>query len=463
MKIFMNSLGCDKNLVDAEEMLSVLAAEGHTFTDDPAQAEIAVINTCCFIEDAKKESIDAILEAAQWKEKGSLKAVIASGCMAFRYAEEIRKELPEVDALVGIAGAQSIAEAIRRIAEKEERSADNAAECPDEARCLPAGEKVGSFDYPAEIHTRPRTIATGGLYEYLRLADGCDKNCTYCVIPKIRGHYRSVPMEELTAQAEELAARGVKELILVAQETTKYGTDLYGRKCLHELLEKLCGIDGIKWIRLMYCYPEEIYPELIDTMASEPKILHYIDMPIQHINDTVLRRMNRRTSGDDIRGIIRTLRERIPDIAIRTTLLTGFPGETEEMHEELLSFVGDTCFERLGVFAYSKEEGTPAAKMKGQVHPRTKQRRRNELMSLQQEISDAYGESRIGTVCEVLIEGILPEDNIFIGRTYTDAPDVDGYIFVKSDRALETGDLVAVRITGASEYDLMGELEDEVF
>ena len=468
MKILMNSLGCDKNLVDAEEMLSALKEEGHTFTDDPSRADIIIINTCAFIEDAKKESIDAILEASQWKEKGHVKAVIASGCMAARYRDEIRKALPEVDAMVGIAGANAIAAAVRKFAEDENavpeehtrKTSENASAAENPADPESASAEDPMFYVSPEMHTHARTIATGGLYEYLRLADGCDKNCTYCVIPKIRGHYRSVPMEELIAQAKELAESGVKELILVAQETTLYGTDLYGKKMLHELLRELCRIDGLIWIRLLYCYPEEIYPELIEVMAEEPKICHYIDMPIQHINDTVLKRMNRRTKGDDIRRIVAELRERIPDIAIRTTLLTGFPGETEEMHEELLAFVGDTQFERLGVFAYSKEEETPAARMKDQVHARTKQRRRNELMSMQQEISDAYGESRIGTVCYVLIEGEIPEDHVYIGRTYTDAPDVDGYIFVTSDRSLETGDFISVRVTGASEYDLMGEVEN---
>ena len=464
MKILMNSLGCDKNLVDAEEMLAALKTEGHTFTDDPSEADIIIINTCAFIEDAKKESIDAILDASQWKEKGHVKAVIASGCMAARYKDEIRKALPEVDAMVGIAGANAIAAAVRQFADAEKNASENAAGCepaqiPENADAN-AADKDPMFYVSPEMHTHARTIATGGLYEYLRLADGCDKNCTYCVIPKIRGHFRSVPMEELIAQAKELAESGVKELILVAQETTLYGTDIYGKKMLHELLRKLCKIDGLIWIRLLYCYPEEIYPELIDVMAEEPKICHYIDMPIQHINDTVLKRMNRRTNGDDIRRIIDELRSRIPDIAIRTTLLTGFPGETEEMHEELLTFVGDTQFERLGVFVYSKEEETAAARMKNQVHPKTKQRRRKELMSLQQEISDAYGESRIGSICDVLIEGEIPEDHVYIGRTYTDAPDVDGYIFVSSDRTLETGDFVSVRVTGASEYDLMGEVEN---
>ena len=467
MKILMNSLGCDKNLVDAEEMLASLSEEGHTFTDDPGQADLIIINTCCFIEDAKKESIEVILDAAQWKEKGHVKAIIASGCMAARYADEIQKAIPEVDALVGIAGAKAIAEAVRSVEAASEVTyggAENTADAGEESKARKTGyidPAIGSK--PTTVHAGKRQIATGGLFEYLRIADGCDKNCTYCVIPKIRGHYRSIPMEELVAQAKDLAESGVKELIVIAQETTLYGIDLYGEKRLHLLLRELCKIDGLLWIRLMYCYPEEIYPELIDVMAEEPKIVHYIDMPIQHINDTILKRMNRRTNGDDIRRIIGTLRERIPDIAIRTTLLSGFPGETEEMHEELLSFVSDTCFERLGVFAYSKEEETAAAKMKNQVHPKTKTRRRNEIMSLQQEISDAYGESRIGTTCDVLIEGSVPEENVYVGRTYTDAPDVDGYIFVQSDRTLETGDYVTVRVTGASEYDLMGEVEDEVF
>ena len=453
MKILMNSLGCDKNLVDAEEMLACLMDEGHTFTDDPSQADIIIINTCCFIEDAKRESIEAILEAAEWKEKGHVKAVIAAGCMAARYADEIRKELPEVDAMTGIAGAAQIADAVRFVAAENGAETDGGSICsgPAEPEYAP---KTGA-DH--DMHARRRMITTGGLFEYLRIADGCDKNCTYCVIPSIRGHYRSVPMEELVAQAKDLAEQGVRELILVAQETTLYGVDLYGEKRLHLLLRELCRIDGLRWIRILYCYPEEIYPDLIRTMAEEPKICHYIDMPIQHISDEILRRMNRRTNGEDIRRIIRELREAMPDIAIRTTLLTGFPGESEEAHEELLSFVAKTRFERLGVFTYSKEENTPASRMKNQIHPQTKKRRRRELMELQQEISDAYGSSRIGTECDVLIEGMLPDENVFIGRTYTDAPDVDGYVFVHSDRQLETGDLISAKITGATEYDLTAE------
>ena len=435
MKILMNSLGCDKNLVDAEEMMAFLARDGHSFTEDPAEADLIIVNTCCFIEDAKKESIDALFDAVREKE-GRGCAVIATGCMAQRYTEELRSEMPELDAVTGIGSPDRIVRTVRMLSEKKD--------LPEIA------ERPG-------MHAYERILTGGGYTASLRIADGCDKFCSYCVIPRIRGRYRSIPMEELYASAKALAARGVRELCVIAQETTIYGTDLYGRKALPELLHMLCGIDGIEWIRLLYCYPEEIEPELIETMRTEKKIVHYIDMPIQHISDPVLKAMNRRTTGETIRRAIRDLREAMPDIAIRTTLLSGFPGETEAQHEELLAFVRESRFARLGVFSYSREEGTPAYKMKGQIPARTKKRRRDELMLAQQEVSKDYQASRIGRELTVLTDGALPEEGILIGRTYADAPEVDGAVFFRSQREHMSGDFVRVRIEEASEYDLYGE------
>ena len=442
MKLLLISLGCDKNLVDSEKMLGALTAGGYELTDDEQEAEIAVINTCCFIEDAKKESIETIFELTPYKEAGTLKAIIVTGCMAQRYREEIEAEIPEVDAIVGTTGYDEIVAACdaalsgRHTAVVKDASTDPAMK-----------EK--------------RVVTTGGFFAYLKIAEGCDKHCTYCAIPKMRGSYRSFPMEELLAEARDLADRGVRELILVAQETTLYGTDLYGRKCLHELLRKLVRIEGIRWIRLLYCYPEEIYPELIDVIAEEPKICHYLDLPIQSASDTVLRRMNRKTDRQELRELILTLRERIPDIVLRTTLITGFPGETEEEHEETLRFVEEMRFDRLGVFLYSKEEGTPAERMHPQIRKYVKKRRMNEIMKLQQKISLEKNEARIGEELEAFVEGALPEEGVCVTRTYGDAPQVDGCLFLNTERTLMTGDIVRVRVTGASEYDLIGELAEE--
>ncbi len=441
MKILMQSLGCDKNLVDAEEMMAFLQRDGHTFTEDPAEAELIIVNTCCFIEDAKKESIDALFTAAREKENGSVRAVIATGCMAERYAAELRSEMPEIDAVTGIGTPERIVRTVRMLSERES--------IPEP----PSGD--------GKIHAYERVLTGGGYTASLRIADGCDKFCTYCVIPRIRGRYRSIPMEELIASARDLAARGVRELNIIAQETTLYGTDLYGRKMLPELLSGLCRIDGISWVRLLYCYPEEIEPELIETMRREPKILHYIDMPVQHCSDEILRKMNRKTTGAHIAQTVRALREAMPDIAIRTTLLTGFPGETEEQHEELLSFIRENRFMRLGVFAYSREEGTPAYGMKGQISASVKKRRRKELMLAQQEISEAWNTAAIGKTFTVITDGRLPEEGVYIGRTYADAPEVDGAVFFRSDRDLLSGTFVQVRIEDASAYDLYGEEIDE--
>ena len=442
MKILFISLGCDKNLADSEEMLGLLTAGGHEITDDETQADAIVINTCCFIKDAKEESVETILEMAEYKKTGSCHALIVTGCMAQRYQKEIIEEVPEVDAVLGTTSYGDIVKAL------EEAVAGN------------HFEEFRDIDYLPDTGSK-RVLTTGGHFGYLKIAEGCDKHCTYCIIPKLRGKFRSVPMERLIAQAEDMAEQGVKELILVAQETTVYGKDLYGKKSLHILLKKLCEIRGIRWIRILYCYPEEIYDELIETIRDEKKICHYLDIPIQHASDRILKRMGRRTSKQELMDIVGKLRKEIPDIVLRTTLITGFPGETEEDHEELKEFVDEMEFDRLGVFTYSPEENTPAAEMADQVPEEVKEERRDELMELQQEISYDRGQDRIGQELLVMIEGKVADESAYIGRTYGDAPKVDGYIFVQTGELLMTGDFAKVRVTGALEYDLIGVLSDE--
>lgn len=442
MKILFISLGCDKNLADSEEMLGLLTAGGHEITDDETQADAIVINTCCFIKDAKEESVETILEMAEYKKTGSCHALIVTGCMAQRYQKEIIEEVPEVDAVLGTTSYGDIVKAL------EEAVAGN------------HFEEFRDIDYLPDTGSK-RVLTTGGHFGYLKIAEGCDKHCTYCIIPKLRGKFRSVPMERLIAQAEDMAEQGVKELILVAQETTVYGKDLYGKKSLHILLKKLCEIRGIRWIRILYCYPEEIYDELIETIRDEKKICHYLDIPIQHASDRILKRMGRRTSKHELIDIVGKLRKEIPDIVLRTTLITGFPGETEEDHEELKEFVDEMEFDRLGVFTYSPEENTPAAEMADQVPEEVKEERRDELMELQQEISYDRGQDRIGQELLVMIEGKVADESAYIGRTYGDAPKVDGYIFVQTGELLMTGDFAKVRVTGALEYDLIGVLSDE--
>lgn len=442
MKILFVSLGCDKNLSDSEEMLGLLTAKGHQIVDAEEEAEAIIINTCCFIGDAREESVETILEMAEYKKRKSCRVLIVTGCMAQRYQKEITQEIPEVDAVLGTTAYEEIADALDRAS---------------------AGERYYSFksiDYLPKDEEK-RILTTGGHFGYLKIAEGCDKHCTYCIIPSLRGHFRSVPMERLLAQAEDMAEKGVKELILVAQETTLYGKDLYGEKSLHILLRKLCRMKGIRWIRILYCYPEEIYDELIDVMAEEPKICHYLDMPIQHASDAVLKRMGRRTSRRELTDIITKLRSRIPDIVLRTTLISGFPGETQEDHEALMEFVDEMEFDRLGVFPYSMEDNTPAAAMKDQIPEEIKEERRDEIMELQQEISLDKGQERIGQELLVMIEGKVSGESAYIGRTYGDAPKVDGYIFVQTGELLMTGDFARVRVTGALEYDLIGELTDE--
>lgn len=442
MRVLFISLGCDKNLADSEEMLGLLTARGHEIVDDETQADAIVINTCCFIKDAKEESVENILEMAEYKKSGSCRALVVTGCMAQRYKKEIIDEVPEVDAVLGTTSYGDIVKAL------EEAAAGN------------HFEEYRDIDYLPNTGSK-RVLTTGGHFGYLKIAEGCDKHCTYCIIPKLRGKFRSVPMERLIAQAEDMAEQGVKELILVAQETTVYGKDLYGKKSLHILLKKLCEIKGIRWIRVLYCYPEEIYDELIETIRDEKKICHYLDIPIQHASDRILKRMGRRTSKQELIDIVGKLRKEIPDIVLRTTLITGFPGETEEDHEELKEFVDEMEFDRLGVFTYSPEEDTPAAEMPDQISEEVKEERRDELMELQQEISYDKGQDRIGQELLVMIEGKVADESAYIGRTYGDAPKVDGYIFVQTGELLMTGDFAKVRVTGALEYDLIGVLGDE--
>ena len=429
MKILFVSLGCDKNLVDSEEMLGALRERGYQFTDDETEADAAIVNTCCFIMDAQKESIEQILALAERRTEGTLKALIVTGCMAQRYKDEVLGEIPEVDAVIGTTSEGRIADILDEILQKGG----------------PAGSGgyllVDSEDKRTGT-TAERVVTTGGYYSYLKIAEGCDKCCTYCVIPSIRGRYRSVPMEQLLEQARLLVSKGIRELILVAQETTLYGTDLYGHKALPELLRKLADIPGIEWIRLMYCYPEEITKEIAEAMRDIPQVLHYIDMPIQHASDEILRRMGRHTNRQELTEKIAMLREMMPDICLRTTLITGFPGEKEEDHRALLDFVREMRFDRLGVFTYSKEDGTPAAKMSPQIPARVKKKRQKELMLLQQEIAFEAAQEMEGCVLDALVEGQLVGEHVYLARTYE----------------LMTGDLVKVKVTGSREYDLIGGL-----
>lgn len=443
MKILFISLGCDKNLVDSEVMLGLLASRGYEMIDDEQEADIIVVNTCCFIHDAKQESVDNILEMAEYKKTGKLKALIVTGCLAERYRQEIIDEIPEVDAVLGTTAYDKILDAVDEALEGK-----HFLEMED-LQALPV------------VDTK-RQITTGGHFAYMKIAEGCDKHCTYCIIPKIRGTYRSVPMEQLIKEAEELAAQGVKELILVAQETTLYGKDLYGEKSLHKLLKELCKVSGIQWIRILYCYPEEITDELIQVIKEEPKICHYLDLPIQHANDEILKRMGRRTSKQELIDIVTKLRKEIPDICLRTTLITGFPGETEEQHQELVEFVDEMEFDRLGVFTYSPEEDTPAATMPDQIEEEVKLERQAELMELQQEIAFDTAENMIGREMLVMIEGKIADEPAYVGRTYRDAPKVDGLIFVETGELLMSGDFAKVTVIGAEEYDLIGGLTNEL-
>lgn len=437
IQILFVSLGCDKNLVDSEVMLGLLQEKGYSITNEEKEADVAVINTCCFIHDAKEESIESIIEMGRLKQTGKLKALVITGCLAERYKEEIRNELPEVDAVLGTTSTESIVEAVEEVL---------------------SGKRYEHFE---DIHYLPpshekRVITSGTHMGYLKIAEGCDKRCTYCIIPKVRGRFRSIPMKDLIAQTRYLVSCGISEVCLVAQETTLYGMDIYGEKKLPELLAKLSEIEDLKWIRLLYCYPEEITEELIAEIRDNPKVCHYIDMPLQHCENTILRRMGRRTTKEDITKTITHIREEIPDIAIRTSLIAGFPGETEADHEALLSFINEMEFNRLGVFTYSPEENTPAAGFEDQVPEAVRERWRDEIMALQQEVSYDFNSAMVGKTLEVIVEGYLYKEQMYMCRTYMDAPDIDGYIFVASDEELLSGDYIHVTVTDFNEYDLIG-------
>ncbi|MCM1157654.1 MAG: 30S ribosomal protein S12 methylthiotransferase RimO [Clostridium sp.] len=442
MRILFVSLGCDKNLVDSEVMLELLQEKGYGITNEEKEADVAIVNTCCFIHDAKEESIENIIELGRLKETGKLKALIVTGCLAQRYREEIRTELPEVDAILGTSSTEAIVEAVQEVLSGK------------------AYEHFEDISYLTPSHEK-RVITSGTHMAYLKIAEGCNKHCTYCIIPKIRGNYRSVPMEDLAAQAEYLVSNGITEICLVAQETTLYGADIYGEKKLPELLRRLSEIEGLEWLRLLYCYPEEITEELIAEIRDNPKVCHYLDMPIQHSENTILRRMGRRTTKEEIIRTIRHIREEIPDIVLRTSLITGFPGETKEEHQALLSFIDEMEFSRLGVFPYSPEEGTPAAEWENQISEEIKEARRNEIMALQQEISYDLNSTMVGKSLKVIVEGYLYKEQMYMCRSYMDAPEIDGYIFVASEEERLSGDFLEVTITDFNEYDLIGEINDE--
>ncbi len=442
MKILFVSLGCDKNLVDTEQMLGELETAGYEFTNAQKEADVVIVNTCSFINDAKEESINTLLEFAKARTAGEIKALIATGCLAQRFSEEIRTQIKEVDAIVGTTGTEHIVACLQEVLSGE------------------------SPTYLEDINKLPfqsqnRIITTGGHYAYLRIAEGCDKHCTYCIIPTLRGSFRSVPEEVIMEEAKRLVEQGVKELILVAQETTLYGVDLYGKKSLPVLLRKLCTIEGLIWIRILYCYPEEITQELIAVIKEEPKICHYLDIPIQHGSDVMLHLMGRKTNNASLRSIIQSLRKEIPDICLRTTIITGFPKETKKDHKIVCNFIKEMQFDRLGVFTYSPEEDTPAATFTGQIREERKEKQRNELMKIQQKIAFANAKKMIGRKLLVMIEGKVVDENAFVGRTYKDAPNVDGLIFIQAERELVSGEFVYAKVTGSYEYDLMGEVCDE--
>ena len=448
MNILMVSLGCDKNLCDSEAMLGLLAKHNYNITNDEQEADAIIVNTCSFIKDAMEESVNTVLEMAKLKQQ-NLKYLIVTGCMAQRFKDEIFDEIPEIDACLGTSSFDKILDVI------EELKAHDGIEDAEEISVY------DDIDRLATITESNKVITSGTFMGYLKIAEGCDKFCTYCVIPHIRGHYRSVPMEQLLKEAEYMASQGIEELVLVAQETTCYGKDLYGEKRLHVLVRELAKIDGIKWIRLMYCYPEEIYDELIDCFKEEPKLLHYIDMPMQHSEDAILKRMGRRTDRASIETVIGKLREAAPDIAIRTSLIAGFPGETQEEHEALMAFLDEQELDRVGVFTYSREDGTPAATFENQIDEETAEQWRNEIMELQQEISLDKNETFVGKIMQVIIEGYSSDDDVYVGRTYRDAPGVDGLVFVNCDYELMSGQIVDVRINEVGPYDMIGGIVDE--
>ncbi|MCM1170750.1 MAG: 30S ribosomal protein S12 methylthiotransferase RimO [Clostridium sp.] len=463
MNVLMVSLGCDKNLCDSEAMLGLLMAEGYNITNEESEADVVIINTCSFIHDAMEESINTILEMARLKEN-RLKYLVVTGCLAQRFREEITKEIPEIDACLGIGSIDGIVDVIRELEETDcsKKREHDAAKNTDQEKEI-TKQFIQKYD---DINRLPlidtdKVITSGTFMGYLKIAEGCNKHCTYCVIPKIRGSFRSVPKERLIKEASYMAEQGIKELVLVAQECTSYGVDLYGKKVLHELIHALGLIDGIEWIRVLYCYPEEITEELIDAFANEPKLLHYIDMPLQHSEDNILARMGRKTDKASIQTVIARLRSKIPDMAIRTTFITGFPGETQEEHEALLAFIDEIEFDRLGVFTYSREEGTPAAGFENQVDEETALLWKNEIMELQQEISLDKHIEFVGKIMKVIVEGYIPEEDVYVGRTYRDAAGIDGFVYIHCGYELISGDIVDVRITEAAPYDLIGEIKDE--
>lgn len=458
MNILMVSLGCDKNLCDSETMLGLLRAENYNITNDEQEADVAVINTCSFIRDAMEESINTILEMAKLK-SGRLKYLIAAGCLAERFKDDICREIPEIDACIGTTSFDKIVDVVRELEKRDTSGPDNNAALKD----ISSSEHIFVYDDINRLAPdyREKVITSGTFMGYLKIAEGCDKFCTYCIIPHIRGKYRSVPMDNLVAQAEYMASQGISELVLVAQETTCYGVDLYGKKCLPELIRRLSGIDGIRWIRLMYAYPEEITDEMIDMFAGAEKLVHYIDMPLQHSESRILRRMGRKTDRESIINVITNLRKRVPDIAIRTSLIAGFPGETEAEHKALMEFLDEYELDRVGVFTYSREDGTPAAEFPDQIDEATKERWQSEIMELQQAVSHDKNEALVGETMEVVIEGYSPDDDVYVGRTYRDAPNVDGLVFVNCDYELISGSYVRVVIREAGPYDLIGDIEDE--
>lgn len=442
LKIALESLGCSKNLMDAEIMTGILKEKGYEFVEEFDEADIIIVNTCGFIRDAKQESIDTIVELSQLKEFGKLKYLIVTGCLAQRYADELLEEIPEIDAIVGTGNFMNISEIIDRL-----ESEKNVTE-------------IGNIEFAFD-ETLPRYVSTPEHMAYLKIGEGCSNHCTYCIIPKLRGKYRSRKIEDIVEEAKTLAAEGVKELVVIAQDTTRYGEDLYGEAKLAELLEELAGIEGIKWIRIMYSYPESITEKLIDVIAAHDNICSYFDMPIQHASNRVLKRMNRRTSKEDIRNKVEMIRSKIPDAVIRTTVIVGFPGETEEDLEELIEFMKEIKFDRLGAFAYSREEDTPADRMDGHMDEEIKEERRDRVMMVQQAISEEINQKREDKVFEVLIEEEA-EDGVYVGRTQGDAEEIDSVVYVNSDEELEIGSFVNVYITEAMEYDLIGDVVDEL-
>ena len=447
-KIAFVSLGCDKNSIDSEIMLALLTEHGYEITKNDEEADVIIINTCAFIQDAKEESINTIIEMGQYKEEGKCQAIVVTGCLAQRYSKEILEELPEADAVVGTGSYEEIVKVVNEVLQRPKTK---------KTSILPLEQRPLGY--------MKRQIITPGYFEYLKIAEGCDNHCTYCIIPKLRGRYRSRLKEDILKEAQDLADQGVKELMIVAQDITKYGIDLYENYYLPELLKDLCKVDGIEWIRLLYCYPEDVSDALIKVMKEEPKILHYIDIPIQHCSDRMLRQMARKHSKELLTTLLKKLRREIPDIAIRTTLITGFPGETQEEFEEMMAFVKESRFDRLGVFQYSQEEDTPAAARDDQIDEEIKQERFDQLMLLQKSISEEISNEMIGRKLTVLIEGRLPEEeedgiNVYEARSYRDAPDIDGFVFVSSSKELRSGDFVECEIIGAYEYDLIGEMRE---